>query len=75
MIKKISFHDLLKVIAQIPGVDRIRYTSPHPQDITDALLKVMARYDIICNYIHLPLQAGSDRILRRMHRSYSKKDF
>ena len=70
-----KFHDLLKIIAQIPGVDRIRYTSPHPQDITDALLKVMGHYDNICNYIHLPLQAGSDKILRRMHRSYSKKDF
>ena len=70
-----KFHDLLEIIAQIPGVDRIRYTSPHPQDTTDQLLKVMQHYHNICNYIHLPLQAGSDRILRRMHRSYSKKDF
>ena len=70
-----KFHDLLEIIAQIPGVDRIRYTSPHPEDITDELLKIMQQYDNICNYIHLPLQAGSDRILKRMHRSYSKKDF
>ena len=73
--KENKFHDLLKIIAQIPGVDRIRYTSPHPQDITEELLKVMAHYNNICNYIHLPLQSGSDRILRRMHRSYSKKEF
>jgi len=70
-----QFHNLLENIAQIPGVERIRYTSPHPKDMTDELLEVMQQYDNICNYIHLPLQAGSDRILRRMHRSYSKKDF
>ncbi len=69
------FHNLLENVAQIPGVDRIRYTSPHPQDMTDELLEVMQKYDNICNYIHLPLQAGSDRILKRMHRSYSKQQF
>ena len=70
-----QFHNLLENVAQIPGVERIRYTSPHPQDMTDELLEVMQQYDNICNYIHLPLQAGSDRILRKMYRSYSKKDF
>ena len=70
-----KFHDLLEIISQISGVDRIRYTSPHPQDITDELLVIMRKYDNICNYIHLPLQSGSDRILKRMHRSYSKEDF
>ena len=69
------FHNLLENVAQIPGVDRIRYTSPHPQDMTDELLEVMQKYDNICNYIHLPLQAGSDKILKRMHRSYSKQEF
>ena len=69
------FHNLLENVAQIPGVDRIRYTSPHPQDMTDQLLEVMKEYDNICNYIHLPLQAGSDKILKRMHRSYSKQEF
>ena len=70
-----KFHDLLKKISQISGVDRIRYTSPHPQDISDDLLETMRKYDNICNYIHLPLQSGSDKILKRMHRSYSKDDF
>mgnify|MGYP001195219513 CR=1 FL=1 len=69
------FHDLLEIVSQISGVDRIRYTSPHPQDITDELLEVMRKYDNICNYIHLPLQSGSDKILKRMHRSYLKKEF
>ncbi len=69
------FHDLLEIVSQISGVDRIRYTSPHPQDISDELLAVMRKNDNICNYIHLPLQSGSDKILKRMHRSYLKEDF
>ena len=57
-------------MAKIKGIKRIRYTSPHPQDINQELLKVMAKYENICNYIHLPLQSGSDRILKLMRRSY-----
>jgi 2-methylthioadenine synthetase len=52
-----------------------RYTSPHPQDITDQLLYVMSKYDNISNYVHLPLQAGSNKILKRMNRTYSKEHF
>ena len=70
-----QFHQLLESIANVSGLERIRYTSPHPQDITDDLLNVMSEYDNICNYIHLPLQAGSNRILRRMNRTYSKEHF
>ncbi len=70
---EIKFHCLLELIAQIPGVERIRYTSPHPEDITEDLLKIMQKYDNICKNIHLPLQAGSDKILKRMHRSYSQE--
>jgi len=70
-----KFHNLLERVAKIPGVDRIRYTSPHPQDITDDLLQVMSQYDNISNYIHLPLQSGNNRILKRMHRSYTQNDF
>jgi len=69
------FHHLLESIAKVSGLERIRYTSPHPQDITDDLLNVMSKYDNICNYVHLPLQAGSNRILRRMNRTYSKEHF
>ena len=70
-----QFHQLLESIAKVSGLERIRYTSPHPQDITDDLLNVMSEYDNICNYVHLPLQAGSNRILRRMNRTYSKEHF
>ena len=70
-----QFHHLLESIAKIPGLKRIRYTSPHPQDITDDLLYIMSDHDNICNYVHLPLQAGSDRILKRMNRTYSQEHF
>lgn len=70
-----GFSDLLEAVANIKGVKRIRYTSPHPQDINSELLNVMATHDTICNYIHLPLQAGSNRILQRMNRTYTKEHF
>ncbi len=69
------FHELLENIANVSGVKRIRFTSPHPIDISDELLDTMSRYDNICNYIHLPMQSGSDRILKRMNRNYSKEQF
>jgi len=70
-----EFHHLLEAVAQIPGLKRIRYTSPHPQDMTEELLETMAKYPNICNYVHLPLQAGNDRILKRMNRTYTKEHF
>ena len=70
-----GFSDLLEQVAQIKGIKRIRYTSPHPQDFDERLLKIMSSYDNICNYIHLPLQAGSNTILKRMNRTYTKEEF
>ncbi len=70
-----DFSDLLQRIARVPGLQRIRYTSPHPQDITVDLLKTMAEHDTICNSIHFPLQAGSNRILKRMNRTYTREHF
>ena len=69
------FPELLDAVAKVDGVKRIRYTSPHPQDINEELLDIMAKHDNICNYIHLPLQAGSNRILKRMNRTYTKEKF
>tara|TARA_B100001250_G_scaffold298563_1_gene260131 strand:- start:260 stop:1579 length:1320 start_codon:yes stop_codon:yes gene_type:complete len=73
--KNFSFDYLLKEIADISGVERLRYTSPHPQDMTDEVLHVMAHYDNICNAVHFPLQAGSNRILDRMNRTYTRDHF
>ncbi len=70
-----NFSELLKNVAQVEGLKRLRYTSPHPQDISMELLDVMGKYDNICNSIHLPLQSGSDRILKRMNRTYSREHF
>ena len=70
-----NFPHLLEEVALVPGVKRIRYMSPHPQDMDDHLLQVMTEHENICKYVHLPLQAGSDRILRRMNRTYTKTEF
>ena len=70
-----KFPDLLEAISAIRGVKRIRCMSPQPQDMDEYLLQVMSNHENICNYIHLPLQSGSDRILRRMNRTYTKSEF
>ena len=70
-----KFPKLIESVAKVDGVRRIRYTSPHPKDINNELLEVMAKHNNICNYIHLPLQAGSNRILKRMNRTYTKEHF
>ena len=70
-----KFPHLLEQVAGVNGVERIRYMSPHPQDMDEHLLQVMCDHENICNYIHLPLQAGSDRILQRMNRTYTQNEF
>jgi tRNA-2-methylthio-N6-dimethylallyladenosine synthase len=69
----VSFAGLLEKVALIHPDLRIRYSTSHPKDITDDVLKTMAQYDNICNYIHLPLQSGSTRILQLMNRTYTKE--
>ena len=70
-----SFSDLLLAVSEIEGVKRIRYTSPHPQDINIELLEVMASRKNICNYVHFPLQSGSNEVLKRMNRTYTREHF
>ena len=70
-----KFQHLLQAVAEIPGVQRLRYTSPHPQDMTNELIHVMNDYENICNAVHFPLQAGANRILKRMNRTYTKEYF
>ncbi len=69
------FPELLQKVAEIEGIERIRYTSPHPQDFDDELIKVHKENSKVCNHIHFPLQAGSDPILERMNRTYTKQHF
>jgi|TARA_B100000959_G_scaffold286077_1_gene363187 tRNA-2-methylthio-N6-dimethylallyladenosine synthase len=70
-----KFYKLLESVASLDGVKRIRYTSPHPKDMTVDVLDVMKNYDNICNYVHLPLQAGNNQVLKRMNRTYTKEEF
>ena len=70
-----SFSDLLLAVSDIEGVKRIRYTSPHPQDINVELLEVMASKKNICNYVHFPMQSGSNEVLKRMNRTYTREHF
>jgi len=70
-----SFSDLLLAVSDINGVKRIRYTSPHPQYINVELLEVMASRKNICNYVHFPMQSGSNEVLKRMNRTYTREHF
>jgi tRNA-2-methylthio-N6-dimethylallyladenosine synthase len=69
----ITFANLLEKVAQVSPDLRIRFSTSHPKDITDDVLHMMARYDNICKYIHLPAQSGSSRILEMMNRGYSRE--
>jgi tRNA-2-methylthio-N6-dimethylallyladenosine synthase len=65
------FGDLLRAVDAVPGVGRVRFTSPHPKDLRPETIEAMATCDTVCEHLHLPLQAGSDRVLSRMHRGYT----
>jgi tRNA-2-methylthio-N6-dimethylallyladenosine synthase len=69
----VSFAQLMEKVAQISPLLRIRFSTSHPKDITDEVLMVMKQYDNICNYIHLPVQSGSTRVLSLMNRTYSRE--
>ena len=71
--QQITFAQLLEQVALIHPALRIRFSTSHPKDITDEVLFVMAKYDNVCNHIHLPLQSGSTRLLQLMNRTYSKE--
>ena len=70
-----NFSNLLRQVALVEGIQRIRFTSPHPSDFSSELIETMASEGKICPFIHLPLQSGSDAVLSAMKRSYSSNDF
>ena len=72
---EISFPLLLKELDQIDGIERIRFMTSHPKDLSDELIEVMAQGRHICKYIHLPVQSGSNRILSLMNRRYTREDY
>jgi len=71
----IDFAGLLEQVSAVTGVRRIRFTSPHPKDFPRALLRIMRDNPAVCKHIHLPLQAGNDRVLSLMRRTYGKRQF
>ena len=65
------FADLLGAVAEVDGIERVRFTSPHPKDLRPETIAAMAGNPAVCNHLHLPLQSGSDRTLAAMHRGYT----
>ncbi|MBR2735818.1 MAG: tRNA (N6-isopentenyl adenosine(37)-C2)-methylthiotransferase MiaB [Firmicutes bacterium] len=70
-----SFSDLLYQIAEVDGIERLRFMTSHPKDVPDSLIRAFAECDKLCGHIHLPVQAGSDRVLKRMNRRYTKEKY
>jgi tRNA-2-methylthio-N6-dimethylallyladenosine synthase len=66
-----QFADLLRALDAVDGIERIRFTSPHPKDLRPETIAAMAECEAVCEHLHLPLQSGSDRTLARMHRGYT----
>jgi tRNA-2-methylthio-N6-dimethylallyladenosine synthase len=69
------FADLLRAVARVEGIDRVRYTSPHPKDLRPETIEVMATERAVCPHLHLPLQSGSDKVLAAMRRGYSAERY
>ncbi|MDE7222271.1 MAG: tRNA (N6-isopentenyl adenosine(37)-C2)-methylthiotransferase MiaB [Acetatifactor sp.] len=73
--KPMTFAELLREIEKIEGLERIRFMTSHPKDLSDELIQVMKESKKICRHLHLPLQSGSTRILERMNRRYTKEQY
>ena len=71
--KNISFAELLIMVAETDPLLRVRFSTSHPKDMTDEVLYAMAKYENICNYIHLPVQSGNSEILEKMNRTYDRE--
>ena len=70
-----EFADLLRAVDAVEGIERVRFTSPHPKDLRPETIAAMAECDAVCEHLHLPLQSGSDRTLARMHRGYTAERY
>ena len=71
----IDFADLMRMVNDIEGVERIRFMTSHPKDLSDKLIETMAECDKVCKQLHLPFQAGSNKILKQMNRGYTKEEY
>lgn len=75
LTRPLTFAQLLQEVEKIDGLERIRFMTPHPKDLSDELIDVMSQSKKICNHIHLPLQSGSSRLLKLMNRRYTKEHY
>jgi tRNA-2-methylthio-N6-dimethylallyladenosine synthase len=73
--ERVTFAQLLEQIDAVDGIDRIRYTSPHPKDMREDVIRAHARLLSLCEHIHLPLQSGSSPVLKRMRRTYTRERY
>jgi tRNA-2-methylthio-N6-dimethylallyladenosine synthase len=73
--RRIGFADLLAWVDAVGGIDRIRYTSPHPKDTREEVIRAHAELRSVCEHIHLPLQSGSSAVLKRMRRTYNRERY
>ena len=69
------FADLLRAVGAVEGIERVRYTSPHPKDLRPETIAAMAEVPAVCEHLHYPLQSGSDRVLAAMHRGYTAERY
>jgi tRNA-2-methylthio-N6-dimethylallyladenosine synthase len=70
-----DFGELLRACAAVDGIERIRFTSPHPKDFRDPVIAAIAECDAVCEHVHLPLQSGSSRLLKAMRRTYTRERY
>lgn len=70
-----DFADLLRAVGAVPGIRRVRYTSPHPNDFSDRVIAAMAETPAVCAHVHLPMQSGSTAMLKRMLRRYTREGY
>jgi len=73
--ERMTFAELLRAVDEVRGIDRIRYTSPHPKDMREDVILAHAECSSVCEHIHLPLQSGSSRILKAMRRTYNRERY
>ena len=71
----VSFAKLLRMINKVEGIERIRFMTSHPKDLSDELIEAMRDCDKVCNYLHLPVQSGSSAVLEKMNRRYTKEQY
>ncbi|MFN2433511.1 MAG: tRNA (N6-isopentenyl adenosine(37)-C2)-methylthiotransferase MiaB [Gemmatimonadota bacterium] len=73
--RTVALAELIERVADVDGIARVRYTTSHPQDFGDELIALHARHPKVCPYVHLPVQSGSDTVLQRMNRSYTRAEY